>query len=113
MDRQRLYARADQRVDEMMAAGFLDEVRRLLTMGYRRELPSMSGLGYAQLASHLFGEISLEAAVTDTKMATHHFIRQQYTWFRGHDKGILWHNSEALVPSDLIEQTRHWLEGLT
>lgn len=113
MDRQRLYARADQRVDAMMAAGFLDEVRRLLDIGYSRDLPSMSGLGYAQLTAHLLGEISLEAAVTDTKMVTHNFIRQQYTWFRGHDNGILWHNSEALAASDLIEQTRRWLEGLT
>lgn len=111
MDRDRLYARADQRVDAMMAVGFLDEVRALLDAGYRRDLPSMSGLGYAQLAAHLLDGLPLAAAVTDTKMATHNFIRQQYTWFRGHDNGILWHNSEALVVPELIYSTQRWLEG--
>lgn len=111
MDRERLYARADQRVDEMMAQGFLDEVRHLLDMGYSRHLPAMSGLGYAQLAAHLLDGVPLDEAVNSTKMATHNFIRQQYTWFRGHDNGILWHNSESLDISALMEDTRRWLEG--
>ena len=52
LERDKLYARADQRVVDMMAAGFLDEVRGLLAKGYSRALPSMSGIGYAQLAAH-------------------------------------------------------------
>jgi tRNA dimethylallyltransferase len=110
MDRERLYARADQRMDDMMVQGFLDEVHRLLDMGYSR-LPAMSGLGYAQLAAHFLDDMPLEDAITNTKMATHDFIRRQYTWFRGHDQGILWHNSEALDILALTEETRRWLEG--
>jgi hypothetical protein len=44
-------------------------------------------------------------------MATHDFIRRQGTWFRGHDHGILWHNSESLDIPAVTEQTRRWLEG--
>ena len=111
MDRERLYARADQRVDDMMTQGFLDEVRRLLDTGYSRRLPAMSGLGYAQLAAHLLDGVPLANAIINTKMATHDFIRRQYTWFRGHDQGILWHNSESLDIPALTEETHRWLEG--
>jgi tRNA dimethylallyltransferase len=113
MDRERLYARADTRVDTMMREGFLDEVRALLARGYDRHLPSMSGLGYAQLVAHLLDSIPLETAIANARIATHDFIRRQYTWFRGHDSGILWHNSESLNVPALVAETRRWLEGLS
>ncbi len=109
MERKALYEQADRRVDEMMQQGFLDEVRRLLVMGYDRKLPSMSGLGYAQLAAHLLDGTPLDEAVTLTKRATHDFIRRQYTWFRGHDHGILWHNIETLDRKQLLASTERWL----
>lgn len=104
MDKIRLLERADRRVDAMMAAGFLDEVRRLLEMGYQRKLPSMSGLGYAQLAAHLLDDAALEECVATTKRDTHDFIRRQYTWFRGHDSGIVWHDVEELDRTALINE---------
>ncbi len=110
LERENLYAHADQRVDAMMAGGFLDEVRALLAQGYSRRLPSMSGLGYAQLAAHLLDGVPLEAAVRATKFATHQFIRRQYTWFRGHDHGILWHNVKEISPAALTGETARWLE---
>ena len=110
MERERLYERADKRVDDMMKAGFPDEVRGLLAKGYSRSLPSMSGLGYAQLAAHLLDGFPLDEAVQKTKFATHQFIRRQYTWFRGHDHAILWHNVEEAIPETLIRQVSVWLE---
>lgn len=107
LPRHMLYQRADIRIDQMMAAEFLAEVEHLLAMGYSRRLPSMSGLGYAQLAAHLLDGLPLVQAITDTQTATHDFIRRQYTWFRGHDGGILWHNSS--VDFSLIE---HWLKAV-
>ena len=94
MEREQLYDRADQRVDRMMQEGFLEEMRGLLAKGYDRKLPSLSGLGYRPLATHLLDDIPLEEAVQFTKNDTHDFIRRQYTWFRGHDNGIMWHNVE-------------------
>jgi tRNA dimethylallyltransferase len=109
LDREVLYKRADLRVDIMMQEGFLEEVRCLLEMGYNRNLPSMSGLGYAQLAAHLLDEVPLKEAVTNTKNATHDFIRRQYTWFKGHDHSILWHNIDQINRTELIEATMVWI----
>jgi tRNA dimethylallyltransferase len=90
LERRALYERIDARVDAMMAAGLLDEVRRLRAAGYGREAPSMSGLGYRQLAAYLAGETGLEAAVERVKFETHRFARQQATWFRRDDPRIVW-----------------------
>ncbi len=109
LDRAELYARADRRVDEMMAVGFLAEVKNLLASGYSRSLPSMSGLGYRQLAAHVLDGVPLEEAIATTKHATHDFIRRQYTWFRGHDTGILWHNIKKINAALLIENIYQWL----
>ncbi len=104
-----LYPRVDQRVDDMIAAGFVDEVRRLLSMGYDRALPAMSGLGYLEIAGHLLDGAALETAIERTKFSTHEFIRQQDVWFRGHDSGILWHNVEDLEADALAQTLQAWL----
>lgn len=109
LERDALYTRADSRLDAMLRAGFVDEVRALLDKGYARTLPSMSGLGYREIASHLLDSLPLEEAVTLTRHATHDFIRRQLTWFRGHDHGILWHNRAALDIDALIADTERWL----
>lgn len=112
MERDHLYDRADRRIEAMMAEGFVAEVQNLLDMGYPRTLPSMSGLGYAQLAAYLAGETSLEAAVEATRIATHKFIRHQYTWFRKYNRHNLWHNVEQTEHHVLINQVQHWLNSL-
>lgn len=109
MDRERLYARADQRVDQMIEAGFIAEVQALLAMGYDRSLPSMSGLGYGRLAAHLLDGISLEQAIKDTQLATHAYIRRQYTWFRKYNQGHQWRDVEHSAPDDLIAEIKQWL----
>jgi tRNA dimethylallyltransferase len=83
-DREALYTRLDARIDRMMAEGLLDEVKTLQARGYGWQLPSMSGLGYAQLGAHLRGETTLDEAVAATKRDTRTFVRRQYTWFRKH-----------------------------
>ncbi|MFN8373967.1 MAG: tRNA (adenosine(37)-N6)-dimethylallyltransferase MiaA [Anaerolineae bacterium] len=110
-EREQVYARADVRVDAMIAAGFVDEVRRLLEMGYPRTLPSMSGLGYAQLAAYLLDGEALDEAIVKTKNATHDFIRRQYTWFRGHDAGSLWHNVEDVQTDVLLRQIEEFMRS--
>ena len=92
-DRTDLYARIDARVEAMMAAGLLDEVRRLRDAGYADE-PPLSGLGYRQLLAHLRGEWSLDEAVVRTQFETHRFARQQATWFRADDPRIAWFDAD-------------------
>lgn len=103
MEREQLYDRADQRIDHMIEVGLVEEVRRLLEMGYDPKLPALSGVGYAQIIEYLLGDVTLDEAIENTKNMTHDFIRRQYTWLRGHDNGILWHNVGDTTISDLIQ----------
>lgn len=113
MNRERLYLRADQRLVNMMAQGFLGEVRNLLEMGYNHTLPAMSALGYVQLAQHLTAGISLDSALAEIRRATRSFIRRQYTWFRQHDASIIWYDVESLDINGLIRSTAEWLRATT
>ncbi len=104
-DRAELYRRIDSRVDEMVAQGLVEEVKKLLDMGYDLSLPSMSGVGYRQIGRYLKGELTLEMAIQQTKYETHRIARHQYSWFRLKDDRIKWfdiageieHKVEALV----------------
>ena len=107
MERAALYRRADDRVDRMMAAGFLDEVRRLLGMGYSPDLPSMSGIGYHELADHLLHGADLSDAVQRTKFRTHRYIRRQSNWFRRADPRIRWFEPTQL--DSAVEYAAKWL----
>ncbi len=88
--RRELYRRIDERVEGMLAAGLLDEVRGLLARGYGPELPPLSGIGYRQMCQHLAGEISLAEAAAKMKTETHRLARMQSTWFRRDDPRIRW-----------------------
>jgi tRNA dimethylallyltransferase len=77
-----LYGRIDARVDGMLAAGLVEEVRALLAGGYDWALPAMSGLGYRELRPYLEGTSSLEEAMQRLKYDTHAFARRQPNWFR-------------------------------
>ncbi len=90
MERAELYRRIDRRVDDMIEAGLVEEVRSLVERGYRHALPAMSGLGYGQIGRYLHGEINLEEAIGRIKHDTHRFVRQQYNWFRLDDERIHW-----------------------
>jgi tRNA dimethylallyltransferase len=101
MERDALYARVDARVDAMVERGLVDEVQRLLAMGYEWELPAMSGLGYIQFKPYVEGEATLEEAVERIKLDTHDFIRRQYTWFRPTAEDIHW--LDAADPDHVAE----------
>lgn len=81
-ERERLYKRIEQRIDMMLEEGLVDEVRGLLDKGYTKDLVSMQGLGYKEIAAYLEGEMSLHEAVYVLKRDTRHFAKRQLTWFR-------------------------------
>lgn len=90
MPRAELYRRIDERIERMVEAGLVDEVRGLLACGYSVELPAMSGVGYRQIAEYLHRRCDLAEAVRRMKHDTRRFIRQQGTWFRRDDPRISW-----------------------
>jgi tRNA dimethylallyltransferase len=101
LNRQALYEKIDNRVDEMIKNGLIDEVKALLNKGYNLNLPSMSGIGYKQIGLYLSNEISLDDAVQKIKYATHSFARRQYNWFRLTDKRIKWFDVASEIEDNI------------
>lgn len=93
-DRVELFRRIDQRIEEMIAAGWLEEVAGLLAQGYAPDLRSFSGHGYRELAAYLRGELSLEDAKARVRKLVHKFARSQPLWFRSDDPNIVWLDSQ-------------------
>ena len=81
-DRDKIYKRIGQRVDRMIEDGLEGEVRRLLDMGYGRDLQSMLGIGYKEMADYLYGDITFDEAVNNIKKETRHYAKKQLTWLK-------------------------------
>ena len=109
VERQELYRRVDERVERMVAAGFVEEVESLLESGYDIDLPSMSGIGYREVAEYLRGECELDDAISRTKFRTHRYARSQYNWFKRDDRRIRW--IEASRVEDGIDAALEWLSA--
>ena len=109
LERSDLYRRIDERVENMVESGWVDEVKGLLKMGYGPELPSLTSLGYRELVQYLNVDLSMNVALDIIKNKIHKFARGQYNWFRLNDERIKWYNvSEGF---DQIEiDIAHWLE---
>jgi tRNA dimethylallyltransferase len=90
MPRAELYRRVDERIERMVAAGWIDEVRDLLARGYSLDLPAFSALGYREIAAHVQGDLDREEAVALIKRGTRNFIRHQYAWFKPQDPRLRW-----------------------
>lgn len=94
MNREKLYARIDSRVDSMMERGLVDEVHRLRELGLTAADVSMQGIGYRQILRALDGEYSMEEAVRLIKRDSRHFAKRQLTWFR-RERGVTWIDLDA------------------
>jgi tRNA dimethylallyltransferase len=101
MDRALLYNRIEERIDQMIKEGLVEEVEGFLKMGYGKQYIAMQGLGYKEMIDFLEGRISWDAAVTLLKRDTRHFAKRQLSWFR-HMKEIQW-----VDVSDLGNFTAH------
>ena len=89
MERALLYERIENRVDQMIADGFLEEVEGLRGRGYTKEDPGMQILGYRQLMGYLEGHLDWEMTVAEIKKQTRNLAKRQLTWFR-REKNIRW-----------------------
>ncbi len=100
--RAELYARIDQRIEQMVADGLLEEVRGLLSRGYGADLPTLSAIGYREMAEVVRGEITLEEAVARMKRQTRVFVRRQANWFKESDPNIHWFTARSGVEREIL-----------
>ncbi len=110
MERQQLYQRIEQRVDEMMKNGLLEEVKGLLERGYDGSLVSMQGLGYKEFLPYFDGKISLEEAVAELKTGTRRFAKRQLTWFRKQIEGH-WIDLSLTEPETALVEMLEYIQS--
>lgn len=107
--RSELYDRIDARIQGMLEAGLVDEVRGLLERGYSPELPPLSAIGYKEIITYLNGEITLEDAVTLFRRKTRIFVRRQANWFKMDDPHIRWFEVRPTTVDEMEATIRSWL----
>jgi tRNA dimethylallyltransferase len=88
-EREELYSRIEERTDAMIAAGWLDEVRRLLAAGISPNAKVLDFIGYREMLAVLRGDLTVEQARAAIQQATRNYAKRQMTWFRK-DAAIRW-----------------------
>lgn len=108
-----LYQRIERRVDAMLVAGWLEEVKRLVESGIPSGVKPFQFFGYGELRMHLAGVIPLDAAVAAIRQATRRYAKRQLTWFRK-EQGVRWFEGfgddpriAAGIVEYLAEQLQH------
>ena len=101
MPREVLYRRIEERVDQMVEIGLIEEVKGLLDQGYPRSCVAMQSFGYKELIDHLDGKRTLDEAIALLKQNTRRFAKRQLTWFRN-DPRIEWLDTSQFSSIDGI-----------
>jgi tRNA dimethylallyltransferase len=107
MDREKLYERINQRVDLMIADGFLQEVKSLCKMGYGPELKSMQSIGYRHMLDYIAGRTDWEECVRTLKRDHRRYAKRQITWFGGNET-IIWKEPRQI--SDIVRSVNEFLK---
>ena len=105
-ERAELYDRINRRSTDMVAAGFVDEVRELVARGYSLDLKPLRSVGYAQMAKVVRGILTIDAALEEMKQETRRLAKRQLTWFRG-DSEIRWFHPKQV--SEFLKIVRQFL----
>jgi tRNA dimethylallyltransferase len=109
MPRKELYERIDARIDAMIEAGFVDEVKALLERGIDPRGVAMSAIGYKQIAEHLSGDSTLDEVIQQIRKTTRQFVRRQANWFKPDDKQITWLDAGPEAGKALIKIISAWI----
>ena len=107
MDRPRLTARLDERVDAMYAAGLIEETRGLLARFPRTARP-FGAIGYAEAAAVIAGELDLDFAIAQTKRRTRAYVKRQMTWLRS-ERNVQW--IEVSTMNEMFAAAMRLIEG--
>ena len=109
MDRARLYARIDARVDAMFEAGLVSEVEGLLDLGFRDGITAPQAIGYKEVVAALDGQTTMDEARERIKQATRRYAKRQRTWFRK-DARIAWLDADGADARELADEACTLLE---
>ncbi len=96
-EREKLYADINQRVDQMMTAGWLDELQALLDQGWGEPIRQARVIGYVELLAHSEGQCSLDEAIDLIKQNSRRYAKRQYTWFRNQIDGHFYNNRAEMT----------------
>ena len=108
-DRSELYRRIDLRVEIMLKAGLVDEIRSLLARGIPAKCTAMQAIGYKEFVSALEGNGSLEEAAAQVQQSSRHYAKRQLTWFRRNSNMHWLIRSEADTADKILLQARQVL----
>ena len=89
-----LNTRIEARVDHMVEQGLVEEVKMLLSSGFREGITAPQAIGYKEIVNAIDGRISLSEAIDQIKQATRRYAKRQRTWFRK-DTRINWVNADS------------------
>ncbi len=103
LERKELYGRIERRVDDMIAAGLIEEVKELLRRGFDPGLNALQTVGYKEAIAYVRGEIRFEDMVDLIKTNTRRYAKRQMTWFRK-DTRIIWVNADGKTAGDVAEK---------
>jgi tRNA dimethylallyltransferase len=109
-ERKLLYRRIDERLDQQIRDGLLEETKRVLEMGYDASLQPLSGLVYREAVAIIRGKMGLDEGIERMKMATHAFARRQYAWFR-RDPNLIWFEAGPHLVDQVREAISNYLEA--
>lgn len=111
MERQQLYDRIEQRVEEMLARGLIEEVEKLRRQGGNLQQNAMQALGYKQVLYYLDGFITKKGMIEEIKRETRRYAKRQITWFKK-DKRIHWLDAGNCPEPKLVKKICTCIEGL-
>jgi len=98
--RQKLYDRINQRVDQMMEMGLVEELKSILRAGNPKDLQSLNTVGYKEVIKYLDGEWSLDKAVEKIKTSTRRYAKRQMTWYKRWEF-IHWLDADVLSTEEM------------
>ncbi|HHH81001.1 MAG TPA: tRNA (adenosine(37)-N6)-dimethylallyltransferase MiaA, partial [candidate division Zixibacteria bacterium] len=109
-ERKALYERIEKRVDEMLEAGWVDEVKNLLKSGVTENAPAFSSIGYRQVVDYIKGKLSWEQMREQIIKATKEYARRQLIWFRK-EPGAVWLDTTGKNSQEVaLEVIKIWRE---
>ena len=105
-ERELLYERINNRVDEMLEEGLIKEINNLVHLGYKKKIRKANVIGYTEILDYLDNNLSLDEAVAMVKQNSRRYAKRQMTWFRKQEDLVFYSDSAELIGAiDFSSQT--------